>query len=284
MAEYRTVHSKMWRDSWYSELDIDGKLLWCYLITNQAASLTGIYHLPIKFAAFETGLSQERVTTLLAQFVISGKIEYENSVVWVRRMRKYQAANESSPKIKPRIKKDLEEIPDCKIKRLYLAQYHMDTILIPSCTDQDQDTDTDTETDQDIVGANDAPKPPAESTKPKRSRKEPDERTSTAAIQACRQTAKRYPPVELYDKLIGALGNAPDIETLAACRAQWLERGYNPGAWTWATEWYVTGIPSRNGNGNGKDHHAVSRRNTEDDAATRECAERVNAARKASGL
>lgn len=153
MAEFRTVHSKMWRDSWFTELDIDGKLLWVYLITNQAASLTGIYHLSVKFAAFETGLSQERINTLLAQFVLSGKIEYENEIVWVRRMRRYQAQNESSPKIKPRIIKDLEEIPDCKIKRMYIEAYHTDmvsnsddTLSIPTRTDTDTDTDTETET------------------------------------------------------------------------------------------------------------------------------------------
>lgn len=158
MAEFRTVHSKMWRDSWFTELDIDGKLLWVYLITNQAASLTGIYHLSVKFAAFETGLSQERINTLLAQFVLSGKIEYENEIVWVRRMRRYQAQNESSPKIKPRIVKDLDEVPDCKIKRMYIEAYDTDTVSsdidrtsIPTHTDTD--TDTDTETDKTLPGA-----------------------------------------------------------------------------------------------------------------------------------
>lgn len=153
MAEFRTIHSKMWRDSWYSELDIDGKLLWVYLITNQNASLTGIYYLTVKFAAFETGLSQERVSTLMAQFVISGKVEYENDVIWIRRMRRYQAANESSPKIMPRILKDLAEIPDCKVKRLYLNQYPIDTVSIHT------HTDTDTDTDQETIGATNAPEP-----------------------------------------------------------------------------------------------------------------------------
>lgn len=144
MAEFRTIHSKMWRDPWFTDLDVEGKLLWVYLITNHAASLTGIYYLPAKFAAFETGLGQERVETLLAQFVLSGKIEYENCVVWIKRMRRYQAQNESSPKIKPRIEKDLAEIPDCKVKRIYLEQYPINTLLIPSHTD----TETNIETEQ----------------------------------------------------------------------------------------------------------------------------------------
>lgn len=152
MAEFRSIHSKMWRDSWFTELDVDGKLLWVYLITNSAASLTGIYYMTVKFASFETGLSQERVTTLLSQFTLAGKIEYENDVVWIRRMRKYQAANETSPKVSARILKDLAEIPDCKVKRLYMAQYPIDTVSIPVHTD----TETDTETETDIIAAKDA--------------------------------------------------------------------------------------------------------------------------------
>jgi hypothetical protein len=153
MAEFRTIHSKMWRDPWFTDLDVEGKLLWVYLITNHAASLTGIYYMPSKFAAFETGLGQEKVETLLALFVLSGKIEYENCIVWIKRMRKYQAANESSPRIKPRIIKDLAEIPDCQVKRLYLAQYPIDVLSIPAHTDTDTETDTDTDTETDTENA-----------------------------------------------------------------------------------------------------------------------------------
>lgn len=164
MAEFRTIHSKMWRDSWYAELDVDGKLLWVYLITNGAASLTGIYHLPVRIAAFETGMNQERVSTLLSQFVLSGKIEYENEIVWIRRMRKYQAANETSPKIAQRILKDLDEIPDCKVKRMYLGQYGINTVSIPTHTDTETDTDTET------IGAKNAPEPSTQKATQKQTR------------------------------------------------------------------------------------------------------------------
>ena len=251
MAEFRTIHSKMWRDSWFTELDCEGKLLWIYLITNHAASLTGIYYMTVKFASFETGLGQERVQTLLAQFVLSGKIEYENDVVWIRRMRKYQASNESSPKIKPRIEKDLSEIPDCKVKRLYIAQYPIDNVSIPTHTDTDTDTDTETDTEgRSIANAKSPAKP--------RIKRQPDERTATPAIQACYKTVGRFPPLGMYDRLIGALGNAPEIQRLTECRTAWLERGYNPNAWTWATDWYMGGIPSRNGDKSRADKFAIA--------------------------
>lgn len=102
---------------------------------------------------------------------------------------------------------------------------------------------TKTRLDKDAeVGAKTAPSKPRKSTKR-------DERTDTPAIQACYKTVGKYPPLGLYDRLIGALGNAPDIQRLTECRTAWLERGYNSQAWTWATEWYASGVPSRNGHG-----------------------------------
>jgi hypothetical protein len=73
-----------------------------------------------------------------------------------------------------------------------------------------------------------------------------DPRTSTPAIQCAYAVAgKKYPPLEVYDRIIAALGDRPDGAKLRQCRAEWIDRGYNPGAWKWATEWYVDGIPPR---------------------------------------
>ncbi|MCK9356986.1 MAG: hypothetical protein M0R22_07590 [Dehalococcoidia bacterium] len=86
-----------------------------------------------------------------------------------------------------------------------------------------------------------------------------DPRSKHPAIIAARAAtgAKHYPPIELYDGLIQALGENPDTAKLGLCRQSWVERGYNPGAWTWATEWYAQGVPAKGaraspgGNGNG---------------------------------
>jgi hypothetical protein len=74
MAEFRTIHSKMWRDSWYSELDVDGKLLWIYLITNDTVSIKRVYDISASIIAKETGIKETRVNVLLNQFSDSGKI------------------------------------------------------------------------------------------------------------------------------------------------------------------------------------------------------------------
>jgi len=74
-----------------------------------------------------------------------------------------------------------------------------------------------------------------------------DPRSKHPAIIAVREAigTRRYPPLEMYDGLISVLGENPDANRLRSCRQAWVERGYNPNAWTWASEWYAHGIPER---------------------------------------
>src|SRR5512139_1976447 len=92
MADFRQVYCKVWRDDWFSELPTDARLLWMYLITNQSTSVSGIYQQPIKFIAFETGLEIGRVTQIMDMFKSDGKIDFDDSVIWVKNMREYQSS------------------------------------------------------------------------------------------------------------------------------------------------------------------------------------------------
>lgn len=74
-----------------------------------------------------------------------------------------------------------------------------------------------------------------------------DARKDSPAIKACQELAKRYPDKTLWDKLIAVLGDSPNLPLLAECRSEWLECGFNPASWKWATDWYVNGIPIRGG-------------------------------------
>ena len=84
--------------------------------------------------------------------------------------------------------------------------------------------------------------PPLQSAPAKRSA---DPRTKHPAIQATKRVlgGRRYPPLEMYDRIIEVLGESPDGERLARCRKEWVERGHNRNSWKWLTEWYVEGIP-----------------------------------------
>jgi hypothetical protein len=155
-AEYRSVHTEMWRaDDWFQTLPTDARLLWIYLFTNPSASVAGIYKLPLRTMANETGLDLSRVTDLLAEFSTAKKAYYQDGIVWVRKMRDYQLPGKTSPQLIAHLNKEIAKIPDGYLKREYLIAYgysidthkkSADTVSIPRATETDTDTDTDTET------------------------------------------------------------------------------------------------------------------------------------------
>lgn len=150
MAEFRSIHCKTWRDDWFSELPTDAKLLWLYLITNQSTSVSGIYQLPRKFIAFETGLEISRVSQILDIFKSDGKIDFDDSVIWIKKMREYQSSG--SDKVLTRIMSDFNSLPDCRVKGIYAQKYGIDMVSIgyfPNAADTDTDTETDTIPDTD---------------------------------------------------------------------------------------------------------------------------------------
>jgi len=79
-----------------------------------------------------------------------------------------------------------------------------------------------------------------------------DVRSKHPAVLLVKGITGRNPPKALYDKVIAIAGDTPDCERAADCYRAWCERGYNPNALTWLTEWYVVGVPGRNGNGYGR--------------------------------
>ena len=158
MADFRSVKCAMWReDDWFQSLAADERLLFIYLFTNPSASVAGIYKLPLRTIAFESGIPEKRAAEIMTSFAHDGKAFYESGVVWVRRMREHQLPGIINSKLQTRLAKDVELIPDCALKTRYLQAYQAqttvsipytyptDTVSIPSATDTDTDTDTDTE-------------------------------------------------------------------------------------------------------------------------------------------
>jgi hypothetical protein len=127
MADYRSVQTRMWReDDWFQELDVEARLFWIYLFTNPSASPAGIYRLPLRTMAFESGVGYEAAQDLMRRFADDGKARYEDGVVWVVNMRRLQfptlidGSKEWQTAI--RIQRDIDAIPDrCAMKAQYLA-------------------------------------------------------------------------------------------------------------------------------------------------------------------
>ena len=109
------------------------------------------------------------------------------------------------------------------------------------------DSDSDSDSDSSLTGAAIA----APLAPPKRKRaSRADPRTAHPAIQAYRTACggRAFPKRELYDKIIGALGDEPDLPRLTECRQEWIARGFKAVNYAWLFEWYRDGIPT-NGNG-----------------------------------
>jgi DnaD/phage-associated family protein len=118
MADFRNIHTRIWTDSWFCELPADAKLLFIYLFSNPNASVCGMYELPKRNISIDTGLTVDRVSAILDTFSAAGKVHYEAGIVWVVNLKKYNDAGDSS-KVAVRIRKDLDQISDCPLKRRY---------------------------------------------------------------------------------------------------------------------------------------------------------------------
>ena len=145
MADFRAIYTKIWKDGWFMDLEPEAKLLWIYLFSNEQATVAGIYELPLKFIAFETGLDAGYCIDTLSSFEQHGRIRYQDGILWVRNLRKYNETK--SPKVQTRIQKDFEAVPDGIVKYEYAQAYGIDTVLIPY-PENESETDTDTDTIQ----------------------------------------------------------------------------------------------------------------------------------------
>lgn len=126
MAKYRQVHTHMWKDSWFLELEPKQKLFFIYLFTNERASISGMYELSKKVMAFESGLTLKEIDAAFAVFAEQERAFYEDGVVWVINLRKYHET--ASPKIQKAIEDDLKKIKDTVLKNEYMKRYGMDRV------------------------------------------------------------------------------------------------------------------------------------------------------------
>lgn len=121
MADYRQVHTKIWDDPWYVDLSPEGKLFFIWLVTNDKASVSGLYEFSVAVAARETGIDRKVITECIKQFTADGKIMVEGNYIWVKNLRKYN--DSGSPNAYKRIMTDLELLPVNGMKAAYMLYY-----------------------------------------------------------------------------------------------------------------------------------------------------------------
>ena len=128
MADYRQVHTKMWTDEWFLELEPEAKLLWIYLFSNKRACLSGLYDIPMRVMTFEAGLPRDAIELHLQRFAAAGKAFYEDGWILMPKLMRYNAHNITSPKIQGNLRNDVFAAPNIPLKRRWLDEYNA---LIP---------------------------------------------------------------------------------------------------------------------------------------------------------
>jgi len=117
MAKQRYINTKFWVDSYISNLDPIEKLLFLYCITNQYTEISGVYEIPLKTIATDTGIDKEMVTKVLARFEKDKKLKYSSGWIAIKNFIKHQ--DSENPKIKRGIEISMENCPEWCIGYVY---------------------------------------------------------------------------------------------------------------------------------------------------------------------
>lgn len=106
MAKQRYINTKFWSDNWVSELNPLERYLFLYFLTNEHTNIAGLYELPLRTMAFETGIDKEMLVKMLPRF--EGKVYYIEGWIFLKNFAKHQAVNDS---VKKGITASMKEIP-----------------------------------------------------------------------------------------------------------------------------------------------------------------------------
>ena len=107
MAKKRVVDTKFWNDNFIVELDPLEKYLFLYFLTNEHTNIAGIYELPLRVMAFETGIDKETLPKMIDRF--GDRIKYIDGWVYIKNFIKNQ--DTTSKDLRYGISKVLRTLP-----------------------------------------------------------------------------------------------------------------------------------------------------------------------------
>lgn len=115
MGIARLVNVDFWRDEKVLDsFSVEDKYFWLYLLTNPQTKQLGIYKLPIKIIAFETGYSEDAIKVLLERFENVYKVikyNFETQEVAILNYLKWSIIRGGKP-VEDCIKSDMEKVKD----------------------------------------------------------------------------------------------------------------------------------------------------------------------------
>jgi len=128
MSKNTYFHTRFWQDSFISDLDPSEKLIFVYALTSPYLGLTGIYEVPLKYIAVETGIDKEMVAKILKRFEDEKKIIYYKGWMCVLKYPLYQSFK-GEPLLKA-VKKEITAIPKTILEYFIEYGYPIDTLSI----------------------------------------------------------------------------------------------------------------------------------------------------------
>jgi hypothetical protein len=125
MAIFRKIHTQLWSDPFFSELDTEKKLFYIYLLTNEKTKQCGIYEISKKHICFDLNISLDKVNKLLNFFISKGKLQFSDSSneLAIKNWKKYNYS--TSPKVVKCIESELKLV---KNRVLIEYIYSIDTL------------------------------------------------------------------------------------------------------------------------------------------------------------
>lgn len=83
------VSTSFWSDHYVADLDPTEKLLFLYLLTCERSTLAGVYELPLKVMAVESGIETEMVRKVLLRFEGDDKVKFQEGWVAIKNFLKH---------------------------------------------------------------------------------------------------------------------------------------------------------------------------------------------------
>lgn len=109
MSVQRMIDSRFWSDSFVvDKLNPLDRYLFLYFLTNERTNIAGVYEIPLRTIANETGLEKEEVVRMLQR--LKGKVEYKDGWVCIVNFVKHQSTK--SDDVKTGIRRQLEALPE----------------------------------------------------------------------------------------------------------------------------------------------------------------------------
>lgn len=115
MAKHRIVNTRFWEDNYIAGLDPTEKLLFLYFLTNPHTDICGIYEIPLKTIAVDSGIDKEMVEKILNRFSKDNKIFYIDGWIIIKNFVKHQAIN---PSVEKGIERCVSQVPQTILDRL----------------------------------------------------------------------------------------------------------------------------------------------------------------------